>query len=613
MPVNALSASPVQVIAKDELQLTGATDVGQALKYMAGIQVKDYGGVGGMKTVDARGLGSQHTGVVYDGVQVGDCQTGQVDLGRFTLGNIQSIYLTIGQDDDIYQSAKTAASAAVVHINTQAFMQDKGLSASLLTGSYGLAGASLLGSKTWGRWHLSAFADYRRADGNYHFKLKNGLQTISQKRDNSDLQDWRGELNAAYSISSKQTIRLKLYGYDSHRGLPGAVIYDNPLANERLADKNVFAQMAYENVMSDHLKLKAAMKWNYSWMRDNDNQAGTPTMNRYMQNEVYATTTLWARLCEGLSGAVAHDFQYNYLSMTLPSCPYPTRYSHWTTAALRYAHGFLTATATLLATHIRESVKLGEPSGGFNRLSPAFSLALDCGRGVRIRAGYKDIFRTPTLSDLYYTGVGRRSLRPEKNRQMNVGVTYQAHDRHSRSTLQATLDGYYGNITDKIVAVPRMFLWQMMNVGKARQWGVDATLRGMATLAHGYSVRLTAAYSYMNITDRTNKSDVYYADQIAYTPRHSGNAGITLATPWGDMSYHLIAVARRYSLGYNIPANRVAGYADHSVTLSRPWQLGKVRLTTKLDVMNIGGRNYEVVRYYPMAGCNWRLGITLDM
>ena len=88
---------------------------------------------------------------------------------------------------------------------------------------------------------------------------------------------------------------------------------------------------------------------------------------------------------------------------------------------------------------------------------------------------------------------------------------------------------------------------------------------------------------------------------------------ITLATPWGDMSYHLIAVARRYSLGYNIPANRVAGYADHSVTLSRPWQLGKVKLTTKLDVMNIGGRNYEVVRYYPMAGCNWRLGITLDM
>ena len=180
MPVNALSASPVQVISKDELQLTGATDVGQALKYMAGIQVKDYGGVGGMKTVDARGLGSQHTGVVYDGVQVGDCQTGQVDLGRFTLGNIQSIYLTIGQDDDIYQSAKTAASAAVVHINTQAFMQDKGLSASLLS------------SKTWDRWHLSAFADYRRADGNYHFKLKNGLQTISQKRDNSDLHDWRG-------------------------------------------------------------------------------------------------------------------------------------------------------------------------------------------------------------------------------------------------------------------------------------------------------------------------------------------------------------------------------------------------------------------------------------
>ena len=56
-----------------------------ALKRFAGVQVKDYGGVGGMKTVNIRGLGAGHTGVTYDGVQVGDCQSGQVDLSASRL------------------------------------------------------------------------------------------------------------------------------------------------------------------------------------------------------------------------------------------------------------------------------------------------------------------------------------------------------------------------------------------------------------------------------------------------------------------------------------------------------------------------------------------------
>ena len=83
------------------MERLGIHDMGDALKRFAGVQVKDYGGVGGMKTVNIRGLGAAHTGVIYDGVQVGDCQSGQVDLSRFTLDNISLISLQIGQDDNI--------------------------------------------------------------------------------------------------------------------------------------------------------------------------------------------------------------------------------------------------------------------------------------------------------------------------------------------------------------------------------------------------------------------------------------------------------------------------------------------------------------------------------
>lgn len=78
------SASPLQVFNKDELKNLQALQVSDAVKHFAGVTVKDYGGIGGLKTVSIRSLGAQHTAVSYDGITVSDCQTGQVDIGRFS-------------------------------------------------------------------------------------------------------------------------------------------------------------------------------------------------------------------------------------------------------------------------------------------------------------------------------------------------------------------------------------------------------------------------------------------------------------------------------------------------------------------------------------------------
>ena len=72
------SASPLQVFNKEELKNLQALQVSDAVKHFAGVTVKDYGGIGGLKTVSIRSLGAQHTAVSYDGITVSDCQTGQI-------------------------------------------------------------------------------------------------------------------------------------------------------------------------------------------------------------------------------------------------------------------------------------------------------------------------------------------------------------------------------------------------------------------------------------------------------------------------------------------------------------------------------------------------------
>ena len=614
IPGNVLASTPIQTLSHTDMERLGIHDMGDALKRFAGVQVKDYGGVGGMKTVNIRGLGAGHTGVTYDGVQVGDCQSGQVDLSRFTLDNVSLVSLQIGQEDNIYQSAKAYTSAGLINISTLqgVFDSKPHLTTTLHTGSYGLLAPSLRYHQQFSRLGIGAYTSYERADGVYWFTLKNGIKTIHERRNNSDIQTWRGELNMSYQLTDKQTLQWKAYGFTSNRGLPGAVIYDNTYSAERLKDKNVFTQMLYENRFSNRIKMKAAAKWNYAWSRYSDIPASGYKEDTYRQNETYLTATLWTNPLQGLNLSFAQDYAHNHLSMTLPKAANPTRNSLWTALAANYQIGAFSVNASLLATNIYERVKQGNASDGFHRLSPAFSMQWRCLQDFRLRFGYKDIFRTPTLNELYYTGIGNRHLSPEKSRMWNLGTTY-SHTFNRTLQLSLTADGYSGNVTDKIIAVPKMFYWQMMNAGKVRQLGLDVSANIEKRWGNDWTVSATGSYSYLSATDRTDPSELSYGDQIAYTPHHSGAANILIHSPWLDFGYNVLLMGERYTLGYNIPHNRMSAFTDHRITLSREFNINKQQLRVQFDVRNLGNKNYEVIRFYPMPGTNWRLSVSWEL
>ena len=94
---------PAQVLGGRDLQRLSAVSVADALRYFAGVQIKDYGGIGGLKTVNVRSMGSQHVGVFYDGLQLGNAQNGQIDLGRFSLDNMETVSIYNGQRSTILQ------------------------------------------------------------------------------------------------------------------------------------------------------------------------------------------------------------------------------------------------------------------------------------------------------------------------------------------------------------------------------------------------------------------------------------------------------------------------------------------------------------------------------
>ena len=610
---NMTAATPTQVMDRSRMEKIGAHDVADAVRHFSGVSVKDYGGIGGLKTVSVRSLGAQHTGVCYDGVAVSDCQSGQTDISRFSLDNVSLIYLTIGQSDDIYQAAKLFAAAGTLNIETlqPQLTDDKSWQTTvrLKAGSFGLANPSLMHVQRLNRnTGLSAYVDFLRADGNYPFRMWNGEQLIDEKRNNSDIRTWRAELNLHTALTERQDLSAKLYLFDSERGLPGSVVYDNTYAAERLYDRNYFGQLAYENRFSDTWKLKAAGKFNYSWNRDYNVQAAGTTDDRFKQTETYLTATLYGEPIRRLAVSLAQDFAYNDLSTTLRNCQYPERFSYLTALAVRYTGSRFTATASLLNTYITERVETGEASDGFKRLSPAFSLSWKpWTENLRFRFSYKDIFRVPTFNDLYYLLIGNTNLRPESTRQWNAGLTWNRSFSPLLEYVGLSADVYYGSVKDKIVAVPTMFIWKMSNIGKVETIGTDINLQANLHWADGWETNLQLSYNFMQAEDITDRTSKVWRNQIAYTPRHSGAANCTLALPWFNLSYSLFYASERYTSSYNDDDTRIAPYTDHGLSLSRQFAWGRHRLRVQMDALNLGNKNYEIVRFYPMPGRNYKL------
>ena len=60
------SSTPTQTFTRKELQKMQALQLSDAVKYFAGVTVKDYGGIGGLKTVSLRSLGAEHTAIGYE-------------------------------------------------------------------------------------------------------------------------------------------------------------------------------------------------------------------------------------------------------------------------------------------------------------------------------------------------------------------------------------------------------------------------------------------------------------------------------------------------------------------------------------------------------------------
>jgi len=625
LPV-VLQSTMVQNITHEEFEKLGLHQVYEAVQSFAGARVKDYGGIGGIKTVSIRSLGAQHTSVSYDGVTISNLQSGQVDISRFSLENIDQVTLTIGQSDNIFQSARSSASAGNLEITTATPRlngQKASASVTLQAASFGTYSPKISYNQALGkRWSLNINGEYLTSNGDYPYRIVNGSTIEDHIRKNSDVESMKGEVNL-YGQLGKGSLTFKTNIYSSERGLPGSIVLYNEDSNERLWDKNIFSQLSYSTPISKKWDFKTYLKYSYDWNRYLDKSASYATGeedDRYRQDEIYGSFIVRYKPSEYLNFTLAEDLFENKLESNIPECQYPIRLTSITALSGQYRSTRLTASATLLGTITKESVENGDPADNRQRLSPSFGISYKLieDKELRLRASFKKLYRIPTFDDLYYSRVGNRNLKPEKADQYNVGLTYAFQNTSRENSIffdhfSASIDGYYNIVKDKIVSIPTMFIWRMMNMDRVNIKGCDIDFESKIVAGPSLSFDLNLNYSLQKAIDISNPESKSFGHQIPYAPVHSGGAQIAISTPWVNFGYILSAVGKRYSLPQNVERNLIEGYFDHNLSIYKLFNLLGSETLLQAEVVNLTNKMYEVIKYYPMPGRSFRLTIKIKV
>ncbi len=579
-------------------RLRRAESLPSAIREFSGLQLRDYGGAGGLKTINVRSLGSAHTAVFLDGAPIDNAQNAQVDLGRLSTEGLEKVELFQGQRSRLLQTAREYGSASSLHLTSALPAPEgkHGFRMRLRGGAFGTLAPSTTWESRWSEVLSSRIqAGFTHAHGRYPFHVKDfrntpegykGYDTV-MVRQNCDLREFRADAHLFYTPESGR-YDTRISGYGSERGIPGPVYKQAgryPMSSDRQSDRNLTVQAGGEQELSPSLSLLVKAKYALDELRFRDISEIDPSISadwNYLQQNGYLSAGLGWKASERWHFGGAVDGQYE----TLHSRVDARRKTLFAAASASFLEGPWRGSAAV-------QYQYSTGSGTYRFLSPSLVAEWTPDPYWEFGVLLKRSCRLPTFNDLYYSQITIRALDPEQVYQSAVHWSWERRWPHWH--FQAREDLYFNFVKNKLIAVPNgsLFRWSMYNLGGVRIFGDEISFS--ATWLDGEtSIGGTARYTYQWARDTAT------GGQIPYIPLHSANFRLFGRRGGWSADLQGFLTGERFTSSTNRSDFRIAPWTTWDASLS--YSFPQNGLSLKIQLNNILDANYEIIRQYPMPG-----------
>ena len=564
----------VMISRTDTLHITNTFDITGELHQVPGLQLGDYGGFAGLKTVSLRGMGSPHTAVYVDGVRVGNVQSGQGDMGMLDIENFSSAVVDYAQNSISFNTARPTFGKSRVAGKAE-----------LKAGSVGTyLPAARIDLKLSERIALSVNAAGVISKGD--FPVADGAT-----RANNDIRQVRGGVNLFGSMTDGD-YHVKAFYNAAERGTPGSISWPS---EDRQKDMNAYLQGVMKKSFSPLYTLRLSAKAGYddiyytsSW---GDSQYGQTEL-QLNSSHVFSITSWW-------KVSLAADIQWDKLAST--------NYSASRTTAISAVSTSFNLNRLSLNAAAEYSGYFDRGEGSRHAISPSVDFRMRVIDGLDIVGFVRRAYRVPMFNELYYVGYGNPDLKPEDAWLTDLGVDF--HRQVSRTwNLKAKVEGFYNILSNKITSAPTAEdpnIWLPYNIGKVRAIGLDLVTGADFTYGE-WKGEMDLRYSYQSAIDRTPDS-YSYGQQIPYIAKHTVTASVKASWKGYELNPRWVLKS-----GRNDASGNLADWNTLDLTLSKTFKLrGPLSLGINIAAKNLLDCRYELVSGYPMPGRSFIGGVEM--
>lgn len=614
--VHKTQSGRILTLRRPEILELQCEDAGQILQKFAGVAIRSYGGLGGLKTISVRSLGSQHSSIVVDGFSLLNTQTGQINLGQIQTENLESVQLVNGANKSFIVPASALVSGSTILIESfeNSFSTSKNqVRFTSKIGSFDQYDHYLSYKFSKSRFFVSAFGKYRFANGAYPYSFENGQTTYEGVRTNNTYQD----ANVGFFVGFKPNERGKLtLGYKKDQvdqQLPGAVILYSSTAFQTLLTDGDRLQADYLHHFKK-LSLRAfgtfqELKLHYSDPTYLNTTGGIYALYR---NEIIQMG-LNARLnvSDRLNVFLATEEQWSTMTSNSSGFGIPERFHNFSVVGANIVLPYLTILTQFSFQTVNEK-KDSIQRENLTRINPFIQIETKEFSEIWKLTGnvfYRNSFRMPSFNELYYNNIGNSLLKPENADQLSAGFTLSP--KLKKWSFNFRSNAYFNQIRDKIVAVPtkNLFIWSMQNVGKVNIIGLEATLDLNYTVSKFWSIGSLLNFTFQSAKDITDRQAPTFGHQIAYIPKHAGNVDLTVKRKQTGIRISNYANSIRYSLNENIPSNQIDGFWITDLSIFTKISIQKHDFRLQVSCKNLFNSSYALVRYYVMPGRNYLISL----
>ncbi len=564
-------AADVAVIDADTLRDTRADSLADLLRREAGLQLSRSGGPGQSTGLFIRGAASQQSLVLVDGVRVGSATLGYAAAEALGLSALDRVEVLRGPGSSVHGADAVGGAVNLITRRGEGPVQ---LDARLAVGGYGSREGSVGLRGASGIWDYAATVAQERSDGVSALRPGDLFGNHNPDRDGYKL--GTAHLRLGVTPLKGQRVGLMLLStrlnsqYDSSEFLPPSYAQDNT-ADFRTQLHTDVAALDWRGALATGLTGSARV----SRSVDDASNGGTELSHFRTVRELVG-----AQLA--LQGVLPGQWVLGLEHQTdrAQSSSYLADVSRRNNAVV------LETTGTVQAWSWQGDVRRDDSSdfGGVTSAQLGGSVTLLPGLRLRVLAG--NTFRAPSFNDLAYPGYGVPTLRPERGRSMEVGVSWKADGSEAAATLYRNrvrdLIGYESNPAN-CPADPAYAFGCAANINQAQLDG--ATLSGRQRLA-GWTLK--AQWDWLRARDGATGAP------LARRARQQG----TLAADWAQGDWAAGASLRH--LGERPDGGKQLA-AENTLDLSAAWKPAKAWVL-QAKLLNATDRSIEPARDYQGLG-----------